>query len=146
MSLIEDLKKHKITLSFAESMTGGALASHITKMPGASFVFKGSLVCYENDIKTRLLGIPQSLIDTYGVVSEEVCQAMAEASQKMFLSRLSVSVTGYADGKEKDIYIGIKDNETMIFHLVRNEQSRREMIQEVVDFVYLKIQERLLIV
>jgi PncC family amidohydrolase len=146
MSLIEDLKKQKITLSFAESMTGGALASYLTSMPGASFVFKGSLVCYDNDVKTRLLGIPQSLIDTYGVVSKEVCQAMVEACQKMFLSRLSVSVTGYADGKEKDIFIGIKEDETHIYHLVRNEQSRGEMIQEVVDFVYLKIQERLLFV
>ena len=146
MSLIEDLKKQKITLSFAESMTGGALASHLTNMSGASLVFKGSLVCYDNDVKIRLLGIPQSLIDTYGVVSKEVCQAMVEACQTMFLSRLSVSVTGYADGIKKDIFIGIKDDETNIYHLVRNEQSRGEMIQEVVDFVYLKIQERLLFV
>lgn len=146
MSLIEHLKKQNITLSFAESMTGGALASHVTKMPGASFVLKGSLVCYDTEIKTRVLGISQSLIDTYGVVSKEVCQAMVEACQKMFMSTISVSVTGFADGKEKDIYIGIKENETSIYHLVRNEQSRTEMIQEVVYFVYDKIQERLMFV
>jgi len=136
MTLIDHLKKQKITLSFAESMTGGALAAHITKMQGASHVFKGSLVCYDNDIKTRVLGISPSFIDTYGVVSKEVCQAMVEACQKMFMSSISVSVTGYADGNEKDIYIGIKEHETIIYHLIRKEQSRSEMIQEVVDFIY----------
>jgi PncC family amidohydrolase len=146
MTLTEHLKKQNITLSFAESMTGGALASHITKMQGASLVFKGSLVCYDNDVKTRILGISQSLIDTYGVVSKEVCQAMVEACQKMFMSSISISVTGYADGKEKDIYIGIKEHETNVYHLIRNKQSRTEMIQEVVNFVYDKIQERLMFV
>jgi nicotinamide-nucleotide amidase len=146
MSLIEQLKKQDLTISFAESMTGGALASYITSMQGASNVFKGSLVCYDTEIKTRVLGISKALIDTYQVVSKEVCLAMAEACQALFKTHLAISVTGYADGKENDIYIGIKETETTIYHLVRKEQTRQEMIQEVVHFVYDKIQERLLIV
>jgi PncC family amidohydrolase len=146
MTLIEQLKNKKLTLSFAESMTGGALASYITQFKGASQVFKGSLVCYDPDIKINVLGISQSLINTYGVVSHEVCEAMVEACHHMFQSSISVSVTGYAEGDEKDIYIGIKYHETILYHLKRSTQTRTEMIHEVVQFIYEKIHEKIMFV
>lgn len=146
MTLIEQLKNKNLTVSFAESMTGGALSSYITQFQGASQVFKGSLVCYNTDIKTNVLGISKALINTYGVVSHEVCEAMVEACQNMFQTTLSVSVTGYAEGDEKDIYVGIKLHEITIYHLKRYAQTRTEMIDEVVQFVYEKIHEQMMFV
>lgn len=143
-SIIQQLKAHHKTISFAESMTGGALAASLTKMSGASQVFKGSIVCYDSSVKVDILKVSQAVIDTYGVVSQEVALAMAESCQHMFLSSIAVSVTGYAEGTEKDIFICIKDETTTIYHLIRNHQSRQEMIEEVVSFVFEKISQRLL--
>jgi PncC family amidohydrolase len=146
MTLLKELENKNITISFAESMTGGALASYITQFKGASKVFKGSLVCYDATIKNHVLGISQTLIDMNGVVSHEVCEAMVEACQKLFQTTISVSVTGYAEGDEKDIYVGIKYRDTSIYHLKRSIQTRIEMIQEIVEFVYVKISEKIMFV
>lgn len=142
MTIVDVLKQKGLTISFAESMTGGALASHLTRIPGASHVFKGSIVCYDTDIKINILNVTKTLIDTYGVVSKEVSQDMAIKCQDLFESSIAVSVTGYADGEKKDIFMTIRDHETNVFHLIRQDQNRHEMIQEVVNFVFDVIQKR----
>ena len=143
MTFVDLLKQKELTISFAESMTGGALASHLTMIPGASHVFKGSLVCYDTEIKINILNVTKTLIDTYGVVSKEVSQDMAIKCQDLFKSSVAVSVTGYADGEHKDIFVTIRDHETNVFHLIRQDQNRRDMIQEVVAFVFNEVQKRI---
>lgn len=94
----EVLCKKKLTLSTAESCTGGLCAKLITDIPGSSEVFFGGVCAYTNEIKEKLLGIPRELIEEYGVVSDEVARALSEAACKKFGTDAGIGVTGYADG------------------------------------------------
>jgi nicotinamide-nucleotide amidase len=95
------LKEKNLTLSFAESCTGGLLAKRITDLAGASAVFKGGIVSYTNEVKTGVLGVPFALLHQYGAVSEPVAIAMAEGCRKVCGSDLALSITGVA-GPDSD--------------------------------------------
>lgn len=90
------LLERNMTLSAAESCTGGLIAKRITDLPGASKVFRGGVVSYTNGVKAGVLGVSEGLLEEYGAVSEPVAQAMAEGCRKICGSSLSVSVTGVA--------------------------------------------------
>jgi len=111
--VVEQLRSLEKTVSLAESCTGGLLANSFTNVPGASKVFAGSAVCYANDAKVNLLGIPECLIAQHGAVSAECAAAMATCAIEKFGSDYAISVTGYAGpggGTEVDpvgtVYIG----------------------------------------
>ena len=70
-------RERGLTLSAAESITGGLIAKCITDVPGASQVFLGGVVSYTNEVKNHVLGVPSSLLEAYGAVSEPVARAMA---------------------------------------------------------------------
>jgi len=89
------LEKGK-TISFAESCSGGLISHRFTLIPGISKVFKGSIVCYSNESKGNMLGVPKNLIDTVGVVSSEVVEIMAENCRKNFKTDYALSVSGIA--------------------------------------------------
>ena len=84
------------TISCAESCTGGLIASALTSVPGSSGVIKGGVVSYFIEAKEKVLGVPSDVIETYGVVSEEVAQAMAQQARKLFDTDFAVSTTGIA--------------------------------------------------
>lgn len=84
------------TLGSVESMTAGLFASSFVEVPGASKVFKGSLVTYAAEEKVKLLGIEKNLINYFGVVSKEVAGEMALKGQKVLGVDVCVSVTGNA--------------------------------------------------
>jgi nicotinamide-nucleotide amidase len=86
----------KKTVCTAESCTGGNIAHLITTIPGSSSYFKGSVVAYDNSIKTGLLGIPTVLIEREGAVSEPVVRSMAENSRALFNADYSVATSGIA--------------------------------------------------
>jgi nicotinamide-nucleotide amidase len=88
------LKESGATLSTAESCTGGYIAHLITSMPGASAYFKGSIVSYDNSIKTNLLHVPDSVLQTVGAVSEETVRIMAESILKIMATDYSIAVSG----------------------------------------------------
>lgn len=90
------LRKRGLTLSAAESCTGGLIAKRMTDLPGASNVFRGGVVSYTNGVKAGVLGVPEALLEEYGAVSEPVARAMAEGCRKVCGSDLAVSVTGVA--------------------------------------------------
>ena len=90
-----------LTLSAAESCTGGLIAKRITDLPGASRVFRGGVVSYTNGVKAGVLGVDGDLLERYGAVSEETARAMAEGCRRVCGSDLAVSVTGVA-GPESD--------------------------------------------
>jgi len=94
--VIEALTKNGQTISVAESMSGGLLASRLVSIPGASIVFLGGVVTYTALAKTELLGIPHALIEEFGPVSAEVTQAMAEAVRRKLGSDFALSITGNA--------------------------------------------------
>ena len=95
------LKKDRLTLSAAESCTGGLIAKRITDLPGASEVFRGGIVSYTNGVKAGALGVPEAVLEESGAVSEPVARAMAEGCRRVCGSDLAVSVTGVA-GPDSD--------------------------------------------
>lgn len=108
------LKERGLTVSTAESCTGGLIAKRLTDGAGSSVAVAGGAVTYQTQTKTSLLGVPASLIEEHGVVSEQVARAMAECAARTFGTDLAISTTGYAGpggGTERDpvgtVYIGI---------------------------------------
>ncbi len=90
------LRELKMTLSSAESCTGGLVAKRITDIPGSSDVFAGGVVAYANDVKVRLLGVSQAMLDTRGAVSPETAAEMAAGVRTRLGTDIGVSVTGIA--------------------------------------------------
>lgn len=90
------LTQTKTSLSTAESCTGGMVSSRLTEIAGSSTWFRGGVVAYSNDLKQRLLGVPDSVLETYGAVSEETARAMAEGIRERAESDYSLSLTGIA--------------------------------------------------
>ena len=95
------LLDRSLTLSAAESCTGGLIAKRMTDLPGASKVFRGGVVSYTNGVKSGILGVPEALLEEQGAVSEPVARVMAEGCRRVCGSDLAVSVTGVA-GPESD--------------------------------------------
>ena len=101
-------REKKLTLSAAESITGGLIAKCVTDVPGASQVFLGGVVSYTNGVKSHVLGVPGSLLEACGAVSEPVARAMAMGVRVLTGSDLSVAVTGLAgpDGDDRGNPVG----------------------------------------
>jgi len=120
--IVSLLIKKKLTISVAESCTGGLLSSAITSVSGSSKVFTLGLVAYSNQSKTKVLKVPKNIIKKYGSVSAPVCLAMVKNLSKISKTNISVSITGIAGPKggvkQKPVglvFIGIKKgNKTLI--------------------------------
>src|SRR4029079_11423879 len=80
----------------AESCTGGMVAQRITSIAGSSDYFLGGIVSYSNAAKQDLLGVPASVLQSVGAVSEECARAMADGARRAFHAKLAVSTTGIA--------------------------------------------------
>jgi nicotinamide-nucleotide amidase len=94
--LLTQASEAKLLIAFAESCTGGLIASAMTELDGASAVVERGFVVYSNRAKTEMLGVPPALIEQYGAVSEGVARAMAEGALKHSGAQLAVSTTGIA--------------------------------------------------
>jgi nicotinamide-nucleotide amidase len=90
------LAERGLTISVAESCSGGLLASRLTDVPGSSRYFDRGVVCYSNAAKTELLGVPEGLIAEHGAVSEPVAQAMAEGIAARARTNVGIGITGIA--------------------------------------------------
>ncbi|NMC33187.1 MAG: competence/damage-inducible protein A [Veillonellaceae bacterium] len=84
------------TIALAESCTGGGVSSRLTDMPGSSAYLKGSVVCYSNEIKIDVVGVPAATIAARGAVSTETAIAMAEGIRRRFGTTIGVGITGIA--------------------------------------------------
>lgn len=102
------LKAKNATMCTAESCTGGEIAHLITSVPGSSQWYRGSVVAYANDIKTRVLGVPEESIRKHGAVSNEVVCCMASGSRKIFGVDYSIATSGIAgpDGGSPEKPVG----------------------------------------
>jgi len=89
-------RARKLTIATAESCTGGLIAGCLTEIAGSSDVVERGFVTYSNAAKSELLGVPATLIDTHGAVSEPVARAMAEGALARSRADLAVAVTGVA--------------------------------------------------
>ncbi|GHB96816.1 competence/damage-inducible protein A [Cerasicoccus arenae] len=90
------LRAHERTLSVAESCTGGLLSNAFTDIPGASKVFAGGFVCYSNESKMEMLGVPECILQQHGAVSAECAVAMADGAAERLGTDYALSVTGFA--------------------------------------------------
>lgn len=92
----ETLKNRKLSLSTAESCTGGHLSHKITSIPGSSSYFKGGLVAYSNEIKNKELRVASETLENFGAVSEETVKEMVLGALKAFESDISIAISGIA--------------------------------------------------
>lgn len=136
-NLVKILTKKKLKIAFAESCTGGMLASEITSINGASKIFGLGLVTYSNQAKISVLKIHKSIIQKYGAVSSECCETMVKNLAKMSKAQINVSVTGIAgpNGGSKTkpvglVYIGIKKNNKLLITKNIFKQRNRKAIQK----------------
>ena len=128
------LTSNNLTISFAESFTGGKISDTLVSVTGASSFFKGSLVCYSTASKVNNLNVDKDLIDKYSVVSKEVVESMALNVKKMFNSDYSLATTGNAGPTKGDsnkeigtVYIGLATPEK-VFSFEFNFGNSRERV------------------
>ncbi len=95
-AVLREAGEKGISISCAESCTGGMVGAALTDTPGSSDVFLGSAVCYSNEAKERILSVPAHILEQYGAVSSECAVAMAQGAMRQFGSGMAVSVTGIA--------------------------------------------------
>ncbi|MFC4210786.1 competence/damage-inducible protein A [Pedobacter lithocola] len=107
-AIIDIMKKQGLTLSTAESCTGGYIAHLITQHPGCSSVYYGGAVAYAYELKESILGVKESTLTKFGAVSEETVTEMAEGAIKQFKTDYSIAVSGIAgpDGGTEDKPVG----------------------------------------
>lgn len=96
------LTKDNLTLSTAESCTGGKIAALLTEVPGASKYFKGSVVSYASQAKVDVLNISEEILEKYSVVSAEITEAMALSVQQMMKTDFAIATTGNAGPNKGD--------------------------------------------
>lgn len=129
--LLQKLKQKKLTLSCAESCSGGLLADAFVSVSGASEVFLGSLVCYAPAVKQDVLKVEKSIVRRR-VVSEECAVSMAEKSLELFNSDTALSITGYAEKSDDanipdgTIYIAASCKKFTVCEKITAKKSRNE--------------------
>ena len=131
------LIKKKLTISVAESCTGGLLAHNLTKLANSSKYFQMGLTTYSNQAKIKILKVNKNIIEKYGAVSNECCKAMVQNLSKISKSKINVSITGVAGpgggSKEKPVglvYIGIKTSKILIIKVNKFKSKNRNSIQK----------------
>ena len=146
-NIIQRLIKNKLSISVAESCTGGMLSSNITSISGASKIFNIGLVTYSNLAKIKLLKVSSSNIKRYGAVSEKCCLKMVEGLSKLSKSKINISITGIAGpkGGSKNkpvglVYIGIKKGKKIsinkyLFKNKNRENIRKNSVKEALKLI-----------
>ena len=146
-NIIQRLIKKKLSISVAESCTGGMLSSSITSISGASKIFNIGLVTYSNLAKIKHLKVPSSIIKKYGAVSEKCCLKMVEGLSKLSKSKINISITGIAGpkGGSKNkpvglVYIGIKKGKKIsinkyLFKNKNRENIRKNSVKEALKLI-----------
>ena len=133
--LVNKLIEKNWHISCAESCTGGTISELITSVPGSSGYYLGSVTSYANEIKTKVLGVPEEIIAEYGAVSRECVAAMAEGVRKLTGSDFSVATSGIAGpgGGSEDkpvglVWIGVSsDKGTETFQTIFKGDRKRNM-------------------
>lgn len=135
--LVRKFTQKGLTISTAESCTGGLIAKLITEIPGSSAVLAGGCISYTEDVKHRVLGVSEEILKTETAVSEACAKAMAEGARALFRTDVAVSATGYAGpggGSEKDpvgtVYIGLATAEKTVCKRIFLPNATRAEVRE----------------
>ena len=134
--VINLLRKKKLKISFAESCTGGMLASSITAIRGSSKIFTLGLITYSNQSKINILKVRRNIIIKHGAVSYETCLSMFKNLSLISKTHVSVSITGVAGpgGGTKSkpvglVYIGVKKGKKILIKKYLFKSKKRKVIQ-----------------
>ncbi len=134
--VINLLRKKKLKISFAESCTGGMLASSITAIRGSSKIFTLGLITYSNQSKINILKVERNIIVKHGAVSYETCLSMVKNLSLISKTHISVSITGVAGPKGGTkrkpvglVYIGVKKGKKILIKKYLFKSKKREVIQ-----------------
>ena len=145
--LHKKLINKKLTISVAESCTGGLLTHNLTKLANSSKYFQMGLTTYSNQAKIKILKVNKNVIQKHGAVSKECCKAMVQNLSKISKSKINVSITGIAGpgggSKEKPVglvYIGVKKgSNTQIYKCIFKSKSRssiqKSTVKKALDLV-----------
>ncbi len=135
--LLNQCLEKKLTITAAESCTGGLIASSIVSTSGSSNIFKSSVVTYSNDMKSKILNIPLKLINENGAVSKIIAHDMASNVLNLMNADISIAVTGIAgpNGGSKNkpvglVYIGIGTKKNIITKEYLFKGNRLKIRQE----------------
>lgn len=145
------LSKKKMTLSTAESFTGGRIAENITSIPGASSYFRGTVVSYATETKIEVLQVDSALVAEHSVVSAEVAQAMAENVKKLMKSDYALATTGNAgptkgdsDAEVGTVFIAVATPDRTIVEKFMMGNQRERIVQKSVNKAFELLQKEIL--
>lgn len=132
--LLQLCEENHLTLALAESCTGGALAASLTSIPGASRVFAGSIVSYQDHVKRDVLHVPQDILTMHGAVSEIVVRKMLEGCLEVMSADVGIAVTGFAEPDAGLILVamGFRGQEAFVNKL-QLMGTRTEIISQTVE-------------
>ncbi|MDO1511803.1 competence/damage-inducible protein A [Maribacter confluentis] len=145
------LTKKGLTLSTAESFTGGKIASTLTSIPGASKYFKGSVVSYATETKVNVLSVPQELVDAHSVVSAQVAGAMAKGVRKLMKTDFAIATTGNAGPSKGDsdaevgtVFIAIEGEKIQLVQEFKMGSNRERIVEKSVNKAFELLQKEIL--
>lgn len=148
--IVEFLIDKKLTITTAESCTGGQIASAIVDIPGVSEIFSEGYVTYSNHAKERLLGVAPETISHYGVVSSQTAGEMAVGAAKAAHTIIALSSTGVAgpDGGTKEhpvgeVYLGCYYNGSVQTHRMLGSGDRTQIRQQAVSEAFALLEKML---
>jgi nicotinamide-nucleotide amidase len=148
--LLRNLREKRMTISVAESCTGGLIAKELTDVAGSSDVFKGGIIAYCNEVKERILRVPKNIMVKHGAVSEQTVRAMAVGAANTIQTRCAISISGVAgpDGGTEEKPVGTvcigfcvdKEVVTKKYHFMGDREAVRTRamkvaIKEMTDLV-----------
>ena len=146
--LIAKLVKKKLTISTAESCTGGLVAYSIIKNSGVSKIFTGSIICYSNSAKIKYLSVSKKTLSKYGAVSRNVANEMIDGLYKNEKTKICVSTTGVAgpNGGTKYkpvglVYVGIRLKKKKYIFKKNYKGTRLQIQNKTKNFIFNKIDQ-----
>ena len=141
--LVKLAKEKGLTIGSIESMTGGLFASEITSVPGASKVFKGTVVTYATEEKINVVGVSRETVDKFSVVSKEVAVEMATKGRELLNVDICISVTGNAGpttepgGKPVgEVHLAIASKDKIVPYMLRLDGTRNQIRKMTVDCMF----------
>ena len=145
------LTSKNLTLSTAESFTGGKIAERITSVPGASSYFKGSVVSYATEAKINVLKVPEELVEKYSVVSAEVATAMAKGARELMKTDFAIATTGNAGPTKGDsnaevgtVFIAIEGATSHFAQEFQMGSTRERVVEKSVNKAFELLQKEIL--
>lgn len=146
--IVKLLTEKNLTISTCESITGGLIASMLVEAPGASKVFKGSIVSYSNEAKIKLAKVKETTISKYGAISPQTANEMCLNTNYLFNTDIAVSTTGNAGphpAENKPVGLVFVSfcviDKAYHFELNIKNKNRNDIRIEVVSFVFRKLLE-----